>query len=88
MTTANPNRRVLWAGLLLILAAFSTNAQEFRGVVAGKITDPNGAVVPGSKVEIKNMETGCRRNIQMEAGRSSIQTRLAIRNASRSTMAR
>ena len=58
MTIANPNRRVFWAGLLLILAAFSTNAQEFRGVVAGKITDPNGAVVPGSKVEIKNMETG------------------------------
>ena len=58
MTTANPNGRVFWAGLLLILAAFTTTAQEFRGLVAGKITDPNGAVVPGSKVEIKNMETG------------------------------
>ncbi|HSE15405.1 MAG TPA: carboxypeptidase-like regulatory domain-containing protein [Pyrinomonadaceae bacterium] len=58
MTTANPNGRVFWAGLLLILAAFTVSAQEFRGSLAGKITDPNGAVVPGSKVEIKNIETG------------------------------
>jgi len=59
MTTANLNRRVFWAGLLLILAfTFTANAQEFRGLVAGKITDPNGAVVPGAKVEIKNTETG------------------------------
>ena len=58
MTTANLNVRVFWAGLLLILAAFTVTAQEFRGSLAGKITDPNGAVVPGSKVEIKNVETG------------------------------
>ncbi|HEX5833447.1 MAG TPA: carboxypeptidase-like regulatory domain-containing protein [Pyrinomonadaceae bacterium] len=58
MTTANPNGRVFWVGLLLLLAAFTVTAQEFRGSLAGKITDPNGAVVPGSKVEIKNIETG------------------------------
>jgi len=58
MTTANPNGRVFWAGLVLILAAFTATAQEFRGSLTGKIADPNGAVVPGSKVEIKNVETG------------------------------
>ena len=58
MTTANPNGRVFWAGLLLLIAAFTASAQEFRGSLAGKITDPNSAVVPGSKVEIKNTETG------------------------------
>jgi len=58
MTTANPNGRVFWAGLLLLFAAFTATGQEFRGSLAGKITDPNGAVVPGSKVEIKNTETG------------------------------
>ena len=58
MITAHPNGRVFWAGLLLILAAFTATAQEFRGSLAGKIIDPNGAVVPGSKVEIKNVETG------------------------------
>jgi len=58
MTSANPNRRVFCAGLLLILVAFTATAQEFRGSLTGKITDPNSAVVPGSKVEIKNIETG------------------------------
>src|SRR5215212_6649414 len=58
MITANPNGRVFWAALVLILAAFTATAQEFRGSLAGKIADPNGAVVPGSKVEIKNTETG------------------------------
>src|SRR5688572_8495444 len=58
MFTENPTRRVFWAGLLLILAAFTASAQEFRGSLAGKILDPNGAVVPGSKVDIKNTETG------------------------------
>lgn len=58
MTTAHPNLQVFWAGLFLIVAAFTVTAQEFRGSLAGKITDPNGAVVPGSKVEIKNVETG------------------------------
>jgi len=58
MTSANPNGRVLCTGLLLILVAFTATAQEFRGSLTGKITDPNGAVVPGSKVEIKNIETG------------------------------
>ena len=58
MITAHPIGRVFWAGLLLILAAFTAIAQEFRGSLAGKIVDPNGAVVPGSKVEIKNIETG------------------------------
>ncbi|HEX6731799.1 MAG TPA: TonB-dependent receptor, partial [Pyrinomonadaceae bacterium] len=58
MTTAITSGRVFCAGLLLIIAAFTATAQEFRGSLAGKITDPNGAVVPGTKVEIKNTETG------------------------------
>src|SRR5215213_5138279 len=58
MRTKNPNRRVFWAVCFLILAALTATAQEFRGSLAGKIIDPNGAVVPGSKVDIKNVETG------------------------------
>src|SRR5262249_49793786 len=58
MLTKNPNRRVFWAVCLIILAAFTATAQEFRGSLSGKITDPNGALVPGSKVDIKNTETG------------------------------
>jgi len=58
MTTAHSKGPVFLAGLVLILFAFTATAQEFRGMLAGKITDPNGAVIPGSKVEIKNIETG------------------------------
>ena len=58
MTPANSRGRILFAGLLLMLAAFTVTAQEFRGSLTGKITDPNGAVVPGSKVDIRNLETG------------------------------
>jgi Carboxypeptidase regulatory-like domain len=58
MKTTITGERVFWAGLLLVMAAFTVTAQEFRGSLAGKITDPNGAVVPGSKVEVKNTETG------------------------------
>jgi hypothetical protein len=58
MNIAHPNPRVFWAGLLLLAFAFTATAQEFRGQLAGKITDPNGAVIPGSKVEIKNIQTG------------------------------
>ena len=58
MNIAHPNARAFWAGLLLLAFAFTATAQEFRGQLAGKITDPNGAVIPGSKVEIKNIQTG------------------------------
>ena len=43
----------------LLLAAFAAlvGAQEFRGTITGKITDPNGAIIPGATVVIKNVET-------------------------------
>jgi hypothetical protein len=45
--------------LLFLLVAFSltASAQEFRGSITGKVTDPNEAVVPGAEVSIKNIET-------------------------------
>ncbi|PYS52946.1 MAG: hypothetical protein DMF68_00615 [Acidobacteria bacterium] len=43
---------------LLLLSLFVTaSAQEFRGSVTGKVTDPNGAAIPGATVTIKNIET-------------------------------
>src|SRR5262245_2574362 len=58
MITFKPYRRTFWASLLLVVMAFTASAQEFRGSLAGRITDPNGAIVPGSKVDLKNIETG------------------------------
>src|SRR2546422_826628 len=33
------------------------SAQEFRGSIQGKVLDPNGAIVPGATVTIKNAGT-------------------------------
>ena len=45
-------------GLLVMLAVHQlSNAQEFRGAILGRITDPSGAVVPGAVVTVTNEET-------------------------------
>jgi hypothetical protein len=47
-----------FAVVLLLLSTFVlANAQEFRGSVTGQVTDPNGAIVPGASVTIKNVGT-------------------------------
>lgn len=51
------------AALLLLFAFVVVGAQEFRASIRGKVTDPNGAVVPGATVTIKNVET----NVQATA---------------------
>ena len=50
-------RRSLAAALLLLVAFIGASAQEFRGSIIGQITDPNGAIVPGAVVTIKNVGT-------------------------------
>src|ERR671921_641744 len=46
------------AAVVLLLSIFvAADAQEFRGSLAGSVTDPNGAALPGATVEIKNVET-------------------------------
>ena len=50
-------QRGITALLLLLVAFMTANAQEFRGSITGKVTDPNEAVVPGAEVSIKNIET-------------------------------
>src|SRR5215813_41730 len=42
---------------LLSMVFVTSYAQEFRGALTGKITDTQGAVIPGAKVSIKNVET-------------------------------
>lgn len=45
------------AALLLLFAFVIASAQEFRGSITGKVTDPNGAVVAGATVALKNLAT-------------------------------
>src|SRR5436305_3929716 len=45
------------AALLVCLTFVVAMSQEFRGSITGKVTDPNGAVVSGATVTIKNVAT-------------------------------
>jgi hypothetical protein len=43
--------------LVLSITTLTVSAQEFRGTISGTVTDPNGAVIPGATVAVKNVET-------------------------------
>ena len=43
--------------LALSIATLTVTAQEFRGTISGTVADPNGAVIPGATVAVKNVET-------------------------------
>ena len=47
----------VFAAFVFVLCALSISAQEYRGTIIGTVTDPNGAVVPGAKVTVKNTGT-------------------------------
>src|SRR5271163_517354 len=51
----------------VLLAAVSLSAQTFRGTILGTVTDPQGAVVAGAKVTVKNVGTGLERTTQTSA---------------------
>src|SRR5688572_13424992 len=53
---------VFTAFMFALCATFSVSAQEFRGTITGTVTDPNGAVVPGAKVTVKNTATNVTTN--------------------------
>ncbi len=55
-----PIKRSFFAGFAVLCAAIfvsSVFGQEFRATITGTVRDPNGAVVPGATVVIKNVDT-------------------------------
>ena len=50
---------LIFAALSVLLSSFAAiaSAQEFRGTITGKVSDPNGAIVPSAAVVIKNVDT-------------------------------
>jgi outer membrane receptor protein involved in Fe transport len=55
--------------LILFLISISTSllAQTFRGTILGTVTDPQGAVVSGAKVTVRNINTGLERTTETSA---------------------
>ncbi len=45
------------AAILLILAMPSSNAQDSRGAITGRVTDQQGGVIPSAKVAVTNTQT-------------------------------
>ncbi|MEP6945530.1 MAG: TonB-dependent receptor [Acidobacteriota bacterium] len=43
--------------VILLLSSAIAFGQEFRGTIAGKVADQNGAIIPNATVVIKNVET-------------------------------
>jgi len=50
---------------LLVLCAFFTrlSASPDRGTIQGTVTDPQGALIPGVQVLVKNVDTGVEQNL-------------------------
>ena len=59
--------RVRTVLVFVLLAAVSLSAQTFRGTILGTVTDPQGAMVAGAKVTVKNVATGLERTTDTSA---------------------
>src|SRR5438874_1942592 len=49
--------RIVRTGCLVLAAVSALVAQESRGGISGKVTDPGGALVVGATVVVTNIET-------------------------------
>jgi hypothetical protein len=54
------------ATVLLCLTGLG-RAQEFRGTISGAVTDPSGAVIPGTQIVVKETQTGTVNKTQSDA---------------------
>src|SRR6266566_467811 len=53
--------------IILLLCTTSLLGQTFRGTILGTVTDPQGAVVTGAKVTVRNVNTGLERTTETSA---------------------
>src|ERR1043165_9404165 len=66
-----PRLRTLPASFLLLLllaSAIAAQTQITTGTIQGTVIDANGAVIPGAKVDIKNLDTNASRTLTTDEG--------------------
>src|SRR5262245_17107328 len=56
--------RYLAAALLCLVSARYGDAQDARGTILGRVTDPQDAVVAGASVQVRNVDTGLTSTVQ------------------------
>lgn len=82
MAYRNPPSRILYTSIALAAAMFLAgvrcDAQSFTGTITGAISDPSGAVVPGTKVTITQTETNRRVNAVTSADGGYLATALPV----------
>src|SRR5262245_1366986 len=61
------SKRLMLFTLFFLLLSTFVFGQGTTGTISGTITDPQGAVVPGARVTIKNTETGLTRQTASNA---------------------
>ena len=49
--------KLILMAVILMIGSMAVLGQEFRGTIAGTVSDPNGAVVAGATVLVKNRAT-------------------------------
>ena len=59
--------RVCLVAVFILSLAFALTAQEFRGTIIGRVTDPQGAVVPHAKIAATLVTTGSRSETESTA---------------------
>lgn len=53
----NLHGKLIMMAVILMISSMAAYGQEFRGTIAGSVSDPNGAVVAGATVIVKNKAT-------------------------------
>jgi hypothetical protein len=61
-------RRMCLVSALLLGSAASAAGQDFRGSIAGRVTDETGGVLPGVTVTINNTDTSIAQHVVTDAG--------------------